>query len=196
MPRAPPTPSARRAAEWDWASRSRAASPRSTAAPSPSGPARSREAVASRSRSRAPPSLLQLDVLVGTRVGEAGNRSQARLLQPRTDAVQEGQLPDRRVDRPLVDELLNAVQRRLTTFGIELHRLLLEQAVDVRIAAVHVRAAGRDECLEPRGRVAEGAARPLDDVPELLLAVAAEERRALERPEPRANADGVQVVLH
>src|SRR5262245_65691351 len=64
------------------------------------------------------------------------------------------------------------------------------------MAAIDVRAAGGDEGLESRGRVAKGAAAALDDVPELLLAVGAEERRALERAQLRADADGLQVVLH
>src|SRR5262245_34152642 len=63
------------------------------------------------------------------------------------------------------------------------------------MAAIDVRAAGGDEGLESRGRVAKGAAAALDDVPELFLAVRAEERRALERAQLRADADGLQVVL-
>ena len=79
---------------------------------------------------------------------------------------------------------------------VELGRLLPEEPVDVGIAAVHVRPSGGHEGLEPRGRVAERTAGPLHDVAELLLAIAAEERRALERSQPGADADGLQVVLH
>ena len=60
---------------------------------------------------------------------------------------------------PLVDQLLDPLQRGLAALGVELGGLLLEQPVDVGVAAVDVGAAGGDEGLQPRGRVAEGAAR-------------------------------------
>ena len=60
----------------------------------------------------------------------------------------------------LVDELLDAVQERLALLAVQLARLLLEQPVDVGVAAVGVGAARDDEGLEPGGRVAERAARP------------------------------------
>ena len=86
------------------------------------------------------------------------------------------------------------MQGGLAALLVEIGRLLLEQSVDVRIAAVDVRAAGGDEGLQPGGRVAEGAAGGLHDVLELLVGVRAEEGRALERPQRGADADGLQVV--
>src|SRR5207245_9789089 len=138
---------------------------------------------ASSRRSRAPRSRLQPDVRVGPGVGEARNGAEAGFLAARAHAVEERQLPDRRVDHALVDELLDPVQHRLAPLVIELCRLLAEQAVDVGVAAVDVGAARGDERLQPRGGVTEGAAGALDDVLELLLAVPAEECRALERAE-------------
>jgi hypothetical protein len=58
------------------------------------------------------------------------------------------------------------------------------------------RPAGGHELIEASGRVAEGAARALDDVPVLLLRVAAEERHSLEGPELRPDADRLQRVDH
>jgi len=40
----------------------------------------------------------QGNVLVGCRVGEAGNQPEARFADPRPDAVQEPEQPDRRID--------------------------------------------------------------------------------------------------
>src|ERR1043166_8669450 len=58
------------------------------------------------------------------------------------------------------------------------------------------RPAGGHELIEASGRVAESAARALDDVPVLLLRVAAEERHSLEGPELRPDADRLQRVDH
>ena len=65
------------------------------------------------------------------------------MLDPRADAVEKRELPDRRVDRLVVYEPLDAMQRRLASLGIDVRCLLGEQPVDVRIAAVDIRAAGR-----------------------------------------------------
>jgi len=82
-----------------------------------------------------------------------------------------------------VHELLDAMEQRLPLLRIQLRRLVPEEGIDVRIAAVD-EAAGRDgERLDARGRVAADAAQPVDEVLELLLLVGLEERRALERPE-------------
>src|SRR5205807_4347180 len=105
----------------------------------------------------------QSHVLVGRREERvAGHESDARLLDPRSHAAHGGQLPDRGEDRLVVHELLDAVQRRLASLPIQLDRLLAEQAVDIRIASVHVGALGGDEGLDPRGGVAERAAGALD----------------------------------
>jgi hypothetical protein len=61
-----------------------------------------------------------------------------------------------------VHELLNLSKRRLALSDIELGRLLLEQRVNLRIAAIDIGATFRDECLKTRGGIAEGAAGPLD----------------------------------
>src|SRR6185436_14406192 len=97
-------------------------------------------------------------------------------------AVQERELPDRREHRLLVDHPLDALERRLAPLRIVLARLLAHEALDVRVAAVREGAAGRHEGVESRGRVATRAARGLDDVLQLLVAVLRDEGRALERP--------------
>src|SRR5215470_15374597 len=89
----------------------------------------------------------QREVLVGTRIGVAGNEPEPRFLDPRADAAEERLLPYRRVNRALVHELLNLVQRRLAPCVIEFGRLRGEQRVDLGIAAVYVGAAPGDESL-------------------------------------------------
>ena len=86
-----------------------------------------------------------------------------RLADARTQAVDEAELPDRREDPPLIDELLNFVQQRLALLLIEFGRLLLEHLVDVRIVPIDVWATLDREQLKPRGGVAEGTAAALDD---------------------------------
>ena len=75
-------------------------------------------------------------------------------------------------------------------------RLLLEQRVDVWIAAIDVGATLGDECLEPCGGVAESAAGPLDEVLEPLLGEPLEESCPLERPQLGADAHGLKVIDH
>src|SRR5215510_14804589 len=87
----------------------------------------------------------QRHFLVRRRVGMARNQAESGFPDPRAGAVDEGLLPKRRVDRALVDELLDLVQRRCAPRAVELARLLLEQRVDVRIAAVHISATLDDE---------------------------------------------------
>src|SRR5215472_4278157 len=79
---------------------------------------------------------LEGDVLVGCGVWEAGDQPEARLADARSDAVNEGELPDRRVDRPLAHNSLHFVQDRLTLSAVELDRLLLIELVEIGIASV------------------------------------------------------------
>ena len=101
-----------------------------------------------------------------------------------------------RVDRALVHELLDLVQHRRALLGVELGLLLLEQRIDVGVAAVDVSAAFCHEGLQTRGSVAEGAAGTLDDVLEALLRISLEEGCPLERAQPGAYAYGLEVVEH
>jgi hypothetical protein len=87
-----------------------------------------------------------------------------------------------------VHELLDAVQQRLALLGIPLGGLIAEERVDVGIAAVGEAAGRRGERLDAGRRVAADATEPVDQVPELLLLIRLEERRALEGPEPGADA--------
>src|SRR5439155_14883182 len=91
-------------------------------------------------------------------------------------------------------QLLDAAQDRLALPRVELAGLLAVETVDVGIAAVGVDAAAGHESLDAGGRVAGGAAQPVDDVPELLLLVRLQEARPLERPQPRADPHRLQVV--
>src|SRR4029450_13727784 len=69
-------------------------------------------------------------------------------------------------------------------------------AVEIGIAAVDVGAPVGHEGLEARGSIAEGSARSLDEVLELLLRGAAEEGGTLEGTELHADAHGLQAVGH
>src|SRR5437870_5180774 len=137
---------------------------------------------------------LEPQVLVRRGVGVVGDERQARLLHAWPVAIDKGELPDRRDHRLLVHELLDPLERRLALLPVHLARLLAEEPVDVRIAAVDVGAASGDERLEAGRRVPEGPGAALDDVPELLLPVLGEEGRALERPELGPDGDRLQVI--
>ena len=95
-----------------------------------------------------------------------------------------------------MDELLHPVKDGFAALSVHLPRLLLEQAVEIGIAAVDVGPAIHQEGLEARGGIAEGAARSLDEILELLLRVATEEGHPLEGTELHADAHGLQVVGH
>jgi len=75
---------------------------------------------------------LQRKVFVGGGVRETGNETEARFGNARTDGIDKDELPDRRVDRPLVYYLLHLVQDRLRLGAIELNRLLLISRVLAR----------------------------------------------------------------
>ena len=79
---------------------------------------------------------------------------------------------------------------------VELHRLLGEQRVDLGIVAIDIGAALDHERLQTGRGVAERAGRALDEVLQLLLAVAAEEGGALQRTQLHANAGFLEVVEH
>src|SRR5215472_4156930 len=156
---------------------------------------RSRAGVsASRSSPSRSSARLELDVLVGSRERPTGDEAEPRFGHSRALRMDEAELPDRRIHRLVVHELLDAMQRRLAPLAVELACLLAEEPVDVGIAAVHEGAAGDHEGLEADRRVAEGAADAVGEVLQLLLLVALEERRALERAEPGPDADRSEIV--
>src|SRR5262245_59521930 len=138
--------------------------------------------------------LHEADVLVGAGIGMAWDQSEPRLLDPRSVAVDEGELPKMREDRAIVHHLLHLVQDRLTLAPVELDSLLRVQLVDVRIAAIDIGAALDDKGLEACGRVAEGAAATLNYVLVSLLRVTLDKGCPLDRPELGADPHGLQVV--
>src|SRR5215470_19253039 len=139
-------------------------------------------------------SAFQLHIFVWCRERVTGDEPDSRFLDARAKAAEAGVEPDRRDHRLLVDQLLESMQGRLAALGIELRRLLQEEPVDVGIASVHVGTTRGDEGLDPRRGVAEGPAATLDQTLELLLGPSLEERHPLDRPEPHADAGGVEVV--
>src|SRR3954467_1384349 len=103
--------------------------------------------------------LLYRQVLEWRGVWETGDPTESARADPRPDPAEKGELPDRRVDRLLVYELLHLGQDHLALFRVEFVGLLQVKLVDFRITAVHVRAALDDERGQPRRGVAERAAR-------------------------------------
>src|SRR5262252_10351511 len=111
-------------------------------------------------RSRA----LQRDVFVGCGVGEAGDQLETGLADSWSDAIEEAQEPNRRVDRPFVDEPLHLLEDCCAFFVVELDRLLLEQLVDVGVTAIGVSAALDIERFHSGRRIAERTTAAVDDV--------------------------------
>src|SRR5437016_2703610 len=68
----------------------------------------------------------QRDVLVRPGISESRDQPEPGFSDAGPRAVDETELPDRRGDRPLVNELLDPVQDRLALFLIEFDRLPLE----------------------------------------------------------------------
>jgi hypothetical protein len=77
----------------------------------------------------------QRDVFVGCGVGEAGGSARNRTRRLRSDAIEEAQEPDRRIDRPVVDEPSHLLEDCRAFFVVKLDRLLLEYLVDVGVAS-------------------------------------------------------------
>src|SRR5512133_3574001 len=93
----------------------------------------------SRSRSATSPlSGFQRDVLVRSSIGEARDQPEAGFTDPRSVTVDEGELPDRREDCSLMDDLLHLFEDRAALLLIEFGGLLLEQLVEVRVAAISI----------------------------------------------------------
>src|SRR5262244_167521 len=106
------------------------------------------------------------------------DQSEPRFRDSRTDTVQKAELPDRCEHRLLVHQLLGLPEGGLALVPIGVRRLLPEEPVDVWIATVDIRAAGRHECLHARRGVAERSAAGLHDIFQLLLTELREEGRA------------------
>src|SRR5437660_2153997 len=136
------------------------------------------------------------DVLVRPGIGKSRDQPEPRLADPRAKRVDEGQLPDRRVNRLVVEELLDLVQERRALLLIQLGGLLLEKLVDVGVVAIGISAALDDIGLQAGRGVAERAAAALNDVLELFVAIRLEEGRPLEWPQPGADSYFAQVVDH
>src|SRR6516165_4805069 len=106
----------------------------------------------------------QGDILIGRRVWEARDQTEPGFPDPRSDAVDEGQLPDRRVDRALVNNLLHLVEDRLALCAVQLARLLLIKFIEVRVAAINKCAALDDVRFKTCRGIPESAGTHLDDV--------------------------------
>ena len=61
---------------------------------------------------------LDRDVLERRRIGKAGDLAEGGLAHPRADAVEEGEFPDRRIDRFLVDQPLHLFKDRRPLFRV------------------------------------------------------------------------------
>src|SRR5215467_499697 len=121
------------------------------------------------------------DILVGPRIGKTRDEAEPRFTHAWTHTVDEGLLPEVRVNRLVMHDLLHLVQQSFAFLGIELGGLLLEELVKFGVAAIDIDAALGDEGLHSRGGIAEGAACSLNEIFEALLAIPLEERGALQR---------------
>src|SRR6266545_4150098 len=83
---------------------------------------------------------LELQVLVGRRVEVVTDQPEPGLGDAPADPVEEGRLVERQEHHALVHELLDLVERSLALLAVHLRRLLAEQRIEIRIAAVGVRA--------------------------------------------------------
>ena len=103
--------------------------------------------------------ILELYVLVG---GERAHPDvgDSVLGDARADAHQRAQVHHRRVHHPIDGQLLDLVEQLLALLGVPLVRLLLEELVDVRIAAVSIGALRLDEAFHPAGCVTRSCRPP------------------------------------
>src|SRR5262245_64546030 len=134
-------------------------------------------------RSSRPSTRLQFQILVRRQVRVSGDR---RLLgQPRADTNQQGRFDDRREHRLIVHDLLDSVQHRLATLLVHLGRLIAEEPVDLRIAAVRANTRGDHERFAAGRRVACGRGAHGHEVLEGLVLVRRVEAGALHRLQAR-----------
>src|SRR5215467_704456 len=137
------------------------------------------------------------DVLEGSRICEPRNQAEPGFSNPPPDAVDKGELHQRRIDCPFGHQLLHLVQDRRTLLVVELSGLLLKERVDLGVAAIGVGPTLDDKRGEPRCGAAEGGAGGLDDpLLELLVRVPFEEGGPLERPQLGTDAHCQEVVEH
>src|SRR5439155_18443383 len=109
-------------------------------------------------------------------------------------AIDKAELPDRGVERPLVDELLHLVQRGLAPLEVELGCLLLKQRVEVGIAAISVGTALDHKGFEAGRGIAKGAAAAPQEIFHCFLGICLDKGCALEGPKPDADAHRLQIV--
>src|SRR3989454_5853545 len=139
-------------------------------------------------------SRLEPDVLVRRRVRVVGDQGEGRLVNLRPHTPNESVFPDRGEHDAIVEDPLDLMEQRLALLAVELSRLLLEEVFDFGEDAVRVPAAPRRQQLDSSRRVAARARSAQHDTPELLLPPARKEGGALQRPHPRPDPDGAQVI--
>src|SRR5262245_21192424 len=111
--------------------------------------------------------ILELHVLVG-RPDRHRHQIDRMVGDARSDPNHHSRAPDWREHHAVDRELLNAVEQDLALGSIPLSRLLLEQLVDVRVAAIGVTSLRVDERLHARGRI-PGIPRGCEKEPSELL---------------------------
>src|SRR6516225_11140853 len=93
---------------------------------------------------------LQLHVFEGRHERIPGDESDPRFLDPRSNAAQSPDLPDRREHRLVMDRLLDSLELRRAPLGVQLGRLFPDEPLDIGIASISVRTArgykGFDSC--------------------------------------------------
>src|SRR5256885_6359064 len=159
-----------------------------------STPASFRPSDSNVTRSSMQPSfLLETNVFERRRPRIRIDHHQRRLRHPRTDATRPDVLVDRCDPDPVVDDLLDLVQQRLTLLPVGFSRLLSVERVDVGIAAVGEGAVARVDLRHPRGGVAVERARADAHPFELLRRHRRQIGPALHRPHLQLDADGAEI---
>ena len=118
----------------------------------------------------------------------------ARFVDARAHAPEEGELVDRHVQHPVVHDLLDLVQHRLALLSIQLPRLPSIEILDLRHHTRGVDPTLGHVGLDARGRVAGRRAEAHDDALDLVLAPRREKCSALHRAYARADAGLLQIV--
>src|SRR6266851_7085106 len=138
---------------------------------------------------------LDRDVFERRGIGETRDQVETRLRDSRSDGVDKPELPDRRVDRLLVDELLHLFEDRRALLVVELLGLLRVERIDIGIAAIGKGAVLDDKGGKPGGGIAKGAARPLNDPARVFLGgISGEKTGTLDRLQLEADADRREIV--
>ena len=97
--------------------------------------------------------LSQPHVLIGCGINVEWDQAKPRLRDSWANAAEEGQLPDRRKQRLLMDDTLNLMQHGLPLAWVSLARLLAKAFIDLRHAASGICTPTHHKGFDPGGGI-------------------------------------------